>query len=188
MGKYLSEGVGSKYPDALTVYNTENSSTTTSNPHKYLGKISGVVKKGGKFLWKHKGKIAAGALIAGGLAVIASIRGVGYSIKTVPSIVEVIVKELDFNPYLHPITNILGEGTIRFSEDFINNPGVIRVSVGNTLRETLNGYMVEILHIVKPYVLNSTVRNIPYYLGVGEAISFGTYRIKKFIERRGKNR
>jgi len=143
------------------------------------------------YLLRHKGKVVAGVagiLIAGVLAVAASTGGVGYSIKPTLAISEVIAEKLDFNLYLHPIGNILGEGAIVFAEDFINDPGVIRVSVGNTVRETLNGSMVEITRIVKPYMLNSTLENIPYYLGVSEVISFGTYGIKKFIERRRKNK
>jgi hypothetical protein len=154
--------------------------------HLYSNReIAGLAKKEPRFLSRHRGKVVAavaGILIAGVLAVAASTGGVGYTIKPMMAISEVIAKELDFNPYLHPISHILGEGAIRFAEDFINDPGVIRVSVGDSIIKTLSGSMLGIVDIMKLYVLNSTLRNIPYYLGVGEVISFGIYGIKKLIE------
>lgn len=189
MTKYLSEDVSSEYNNTLTAYNIENS-PTTSNTH-YRGKFSGAAKKGVKFLREHKGKIAVaagtGLLIAGGLAALASTRGIGYNIKDMTAISEYAVKELNFNSILHP-----SEQAIRFSEEVINKPGIVTVSLGNKIIEKFSGRIAEIANIVKPYVSKSTIKDIPYYLGIGEGSSFGTYgvygAIRKLKEWRDKKR
>lgn len=139
------------------------------------------LKKFGKWLWRNKGKIIGGALIAGGLAFLS------YTTTTVRdafSIPEAWALRLNFNPILHPITHYLGEGEVIFSGER-NGSQEICVLVGNKIKEIVKNRHP--LELIRSYIQNSILRHLPLYLAEGEVISFGVpYIWKKFKGKRGE--
>ena len=139
------------------------------------------LKNLGKWLWRNKGKIVIGGLIAGGLTFL---NYATYTVRPVGGIPEKWGLKLTLNPILNPITHLFGEGEVIFSGSY-DNPTIIRVYIGNELVEIVKN--MHPLDLIRSYVTKSVLRHLPAYVAFGEAISFGIpYLWKKIKRKRGE--
>ena len=137
------------------------------------------LKNFGKWLWRNKGKIIAGGLIAGGLFFL------GCRANTFAPyswIGQTYSNKLTLNPLLHPISHLLGEGEIYFVRDLSRE--VTRVVIGN---RTVGIYPLgRLIELVYTYTTKSALRHLPLYVAIGQVISFGLPSMFSYIRKKIK--